>query len=43
MDDLRRIASKVNCKLHDFTSLVENMRDQGIIMKTTSGSYRVVT
>lgn len=42
MDDLRRIASKVNCELDDFVSLVENMRDQGIIMKTSSGSYRVV-
>jgi DNA helicase MCM8 len=43
MEDLRRIASKVNCELHDFASLVESMRDQGTIMKTGTGSYRVAT
>ena len=42
MDDLRRIASKVNCGLHEFASLVEGMRDEGVIMKTATGSYKVV-
>ncbi len=41
MDDLRRIAEKVNCGLHEFQPLIDNIRDQGIIMKTSSGSYKV--
>lgn len=43
IDDLRRIASKVNCDLHDFTSMIDGMRDNGILMKTATGSFKVLT
>lgn len=42
LDDLRRVADKVNCGVNEFASLVESMREQGIIMKSSSGGYRVL-
>lgn len=42
MDDLRRIADKVNCGLQQFNTLIDTIRNEGIIMKTSSGSYKVV-
>lgn len=42
LDDLRRIADKVNCGLSDFTPLLDSIRNDGIIMKTSSGGYKVV-
>jgi len=42
-EDLRRIAVKVNCGLGDFAGMVEDIRDEGILMRTPSGGYRVVS
>jgi DNA helicase MCM8 len=43
MEDLRRIAGKLNCPLHDFSTMVENLRNEGLLLKTSSNSYRVVS
>jgi len=41
IEDLRRIAVKVNYGLDKFVSLVDSIRDEGIIMKNSSGGYKV--
>ena len=43
IDDLRRIAGKLNCPLHDFSTMVDNLRNEGILMKTGGGSYKVIS
>lgn len=42
LDDLRRIADKVQCGLNEFTSTIEDLRNNGILMKKSSGNYQVV-
>lgn len=42
LDDLRRIADKLNCGLSEFPSLVEDLRNEGLVMKTSMGTYKVV-
>ena len=42
MDDLRIIADKVKCGLHEFAPLIDSLRDEGVIMKMSTGSYKVV-
>jgi DNA helicase MCM8 len=43
LDDLRRIAGKLNCPLHNFSTMVDNLRDDGILMKTGSSNYKVMS
>lgn len=43
MDDLRRIAERVQCGLGEFQSLVEDLRLQGVLLKKSSGKYKVVS
>ena len=43
LDDLRRIAGKLNCPLHDFSTMVDNLRNEGILMKTGSSNYKVMS
>lgn len=42
MDDLRRIADKLNCGLHEFPTMVENLRNEGILLKSSNGSFKVL-
>jgi DNA helicase MCM8 len=42
LDDLRRIAAKVHCGLNEFPAMVEDLRNNGILMKKSSGNYQVV-
>lgn len=42
-DDLRRIAGKLNCPLHDFATMIENLRNEGILMKNPNGTYQVMS
>jgi len=41
LDDLRRIADKVQCGLNDFRPMIEDLRNNGILMKKASGNYQV--
>jgi DNA helicase MCM8 len=43
IEDLRRIAGKLNCPLHDFSNMLDNLRNEGILMKTGSSSYKVMS
>jgi DNA helicase MCM8 len=43
LDDLRRIADKLSCGLNDFPTMVENLRDEGILMKGSNGSFKVLS
>lgn len=44
MEDLRRIASKINCPLHEFSSMVEEIRDEGILLRQSSSkNFRVTS
>jgi DNA helicase MCM8 len=43
MDDLRRIAGKLNCPLHDFATMIENLRNEGVLMKNANGTYQVMS
>jgi DNA helicase MCM8 len=42
-DDLRRIAGKLNCPLHDFATMIENLRNEGVLMKNANGAYKVMS
>jgi len=41
LDDLRRIAEKVKCDPHEVLFLIDSVRHQGIIIKTSSNGYKV--
>lgn len=43
MDDLRRVADRVECSLSDFQTMIEDMRNNGILMKKPDGRYQVLT
>ncbi|GKY95383.1 hypothetical protein MPSEU_000499900 [Mayamaea pseudoterrestris] len=43
MDDLRKIADRVRCDLNGFQSFVEELRNNGILMKKPNGRYQVVS
>lgn len=42
LDDLRRIADRVDCGLNEFPSVIEELRDQGTLMKKANGTYQIV-
>ena len=42
LDDLRRVADRVECPLSDFQTMIEDMRNNGTLMKRADGSYKVV-
>jgi DNA replicative helicase MCM subunit Mcm2 (Cdc46/Mcm family) len=41
IDDLRRIAHKLDSDLHDFPILIENLRSDGFLLKKSNGKYQV--
>jgi len=43
LDDLRRIADKLCCGLQEFPTMVENLRNEGILMKSSNGSFKVLS
>jgi DNA helicase MCM8 len=43
LDDLRRIADKLSCGLNEFPTMVENLRNEGILMKGSNGSFKVLS
>lgn len=43
MDDLRRIAKRVNCELSAFPELIEELRLQGLLMKLPNGTWKVLS
>lgn len=43
LDDLRRIADKVNCELNEFTEFVDDLRSEGILLKKANGRFQVST
>ena len=43
MDDLRRIAHHVDCGIAEFASVVDGLRDNGILMKKPNGTFQVLS
>ena len=43
MDDLRSIATRVNCGLGEFQDIVEDLRMNGVLMKRSNGMYQVLS
>lgn len=43
MDDLRKIADRVNCGLGDFEGVVEDLRNNGILLKKSTGLFQVMS
>lgn len=43
LDDLRRIAHRVQCGLSEFQPVLDDLRDNGILMKRSNGRYQVLT
>ena len=43
MDDLRRIAGRVDCSLSDFQNMIEDMRNSGILLKRSDGRFQVLS
>jgi DNA helicase MCM8 len=42
LDDLRRVADRVRCGLNEFPSLVEDLRNNGLLMKKSNGRFQVM-
>lgn len=42
MDDLRRIADRVGCGIAEFSGLVEDLREKGVLMKKSAGLFQVL-
>ena len=43
LDDLRRIADQVNCGLSEFKPMVEDLRDQGVLLFKSNGRYQILS
>jgi len=43
LDDLRRIAEKVNCGLSEFKTTIENLRGDGILLKKSNSNFQVLS
>ncbi|KAL3934173.1 MAG: hypothetical protein SGBAC_010048 [Bacillariaceae sp.] len=43
MDDLRRVAERVQCPLSDFQTMLEDMRENGTLIRKSDGRYKVVS
>ena len=43
MDDLRRVADRVQCPLSDFQNMLEDMRESGTLIRQSDGRYKVVS
>jgi len=43
IDDLRRVADRVECSLSDFQTMIEDMRSSGLLMKKSDGMYQVLS
>jgi DNA helicase MCM8 len=43
LDDLRRVADRVECPLNDFQTMIEDMRSNGTLMKRPDGGYKVLS
>ena len=43
MDDLRRVADRVECSLGNFQTMIEEMRNSGLLMKKPDGRYQVLS
>jgi hypothetical protein len=42
LDDLRRVADRVQCSLSDFTTMIDDMRNNGVLLKKPDGLYEVL-
>jgi hypothetical protein len=42
LEDLRRVADRVECPLSDFQTMIDDMRNNGTLMKKPEGCYKVV-
>ena len=43
MDDLRRLADRAHVSLSEFQNMVEDMRNEGLLMKKPDGRYQVLS
>lgn len=43
LDDLRRVADRVQCSISEFQTMIEDMRNNGILMKKADGQYQVIS
>jgi DNA-binding IclR family transcriptional regulator len=42
-DDLRRVADRVECSLSDFQTMLDDMRNNGLLLKKPDGRYQVLS
>jgi DNA helicase MCM8 len=43
LDDLRRVADRVQCSISEFQTMVEDMRTNGVLLKKSDGRYQVLS
>lgn len=43
IDDLRRVADRVQCPLSDFQTMLEDMRENGTLIRQSDARYKVVS
>jgi DNA helicase MCM8 len=43
LDDLRRVADRIECSISEFQTMVDDMRDNGMLMRKPDGGYKVLS
>lgn len=43
LDDLRRVADRVQCSISEFQTMIDDMRDKGMLMRKPDGRYKVLS
>ena len=43
LDDLRRVADRIECSISEFQTMIEDMRENGILMRKPDGGYKVLS
>jgi DNA helicase MCM8 len=43
LDDLRRVADRIECSISEFQAMVDDMRDNGMLMRKADGGYKVLS
>ena len=43
LDDLRRVADRIEYSISEFQAMVDDMRDNGMLMRKADGGYKVLS
>jgi DNA helicase MCM8 len=43
LDDLRRVADRIECSISEFQTMIEDMRENGMLLRKPDGGYKVMS